>query len=164
MPSSTSKAYFDLHVETSPHRSRIEGLPPEEIEELEITFNKTIQGHYRHGATGYKRVGALFITWEEDDLQCKENEVDALRALLADGFRYETHCFEIPTNRWQTALQKRIADFLYEYDSPDCLAIIYYGGHGHEGKETKSLKLYAYAALRKYTSTKFLAYRRVQKS
>lgn len=143
MPGPTSKATFDLHVETPPHRSHTPREETESYEELEITFNKTIQGHYRHGATGYKRVGALFVTWEADDLQCKETEVDALRALFADGFRYETDYFEIPTKRWQTALQKRIADFLYEYDSPDCLTIIYYGGHGQEGKETKSLKLYA---------------------
>lgn len=145
-PGSAANATFDLHVETPPHRSHVSSVrshDEEPFEELEITFNKTLEGHYRHGATGYKRVGVLFLTWEEDDLQCKETEVDALRDFFTNEFKYETDYFEIPKDRWQTALHKRIADLFYEYDSPDCLTIIYYGGHGYIGKETRSLKLSA---------------------
>ncbi|KAL8895639.1 MAG: hypothetical protein Q9192_003523 [Flavoplaca navasiana] len=142
--SGASKATFDLHVQTPPHST-----PPKPkeaaYEELEVTFNKTIEGHYRHGKTGYKRVGVLFITWAEDDMQCRETEVDALRKLFDEDFNYETDYFLIPEARWQTALQKRIADLFYEYDSPDCLTIIYYGGHGYVGEESKSLKLAAKA-------------------
>ena len=47
----------------------------EHKEQAQITFNKTLNGHYRHGKPGYDRVGALFLTWEEDDMQCKETEV-----------------------------------------------------------------------------------------
>jgi hypothetical protein len=47
----------------------------EEREEARIIFNKTLEGHYRHGTTGYRRVGALFITWEDDDMDCKQREV-----------------------------------------------------------------------------------------
>ncbi|KAL8986001.1 MAG: hypothetical protein Q9205_000426 [Flavoplaca limonia] len=142
--SGASKATFDLHLQTPPHSAPPR---PEEAsyEELEVTFNKTIEGHYRHGKTGYKRVGVLFITWAEDDMQCRETEVDALRKLFDEDFNYETDYFLIPKARWQTALQKRIADLFYEYDSPDCLTIIYYGGHGYVGKESKSLKLAANA-------------------
>ncbi|KAL8651409.1 MAG: hypothetical protein Q9210_003277, partial [Variospora velana] len=145
----SSKATLDLHIETPPSRSHVlparsGGATDEEpYEELELTFNKTLDGHYRHGKTGYKRVGVLFLTWEEDDLQCKETEVDALRAFFADEFKFETDYFQIPKDRWQTALHRRIADLLYEYDSPDCLTIIYYGGHGYVGEETRSLKLSA---------------------
>ena len=142
----SSKATFDLHLETPPHPAS----PPsdeEPYEELEITFNKTIEGHYRHGKTGYRRVGVLFLTWEEDDMQCRATEVDELRNLFDKEFNYETDYFLIPKDRWQTALQKRIADMFYEYDSPDCLTIIYYGGHGYVGKESKSLKLAAYISL-----------------
>ncbi|KAI4102491.1 MAG: hypothetical protein LQ339_004645 [Xanthoria mediterranea] len=129
MSGASSKTTFDLHVETPPHRAppRPEG---ESYEELAITFNKTIEGHYRHGTTGYKRVGVLFLSWEQDDMQCKETEIDALRELFDKEFNYETAYFLIPQDRWQTALQKRIADLVYKYDSPDCLTIIYYGGHG----------------------------------
>ncbi|KAL8672340.1 MAG: hypothetical protein Q9168_003193 [Polycauliona sp. 1 TL-2023] len=145
MSGDSSHTTFDLHIETPPHSAQ--SAPPrtdnESYEELEITFTKTIEGHYRHGKTGYKRVGVLFLTWAEDDLQCKETEVDALRNLFDQEFKYETDYFLIPNDRWQTALQKRIADLFYEYDSPDCLTIIYYGGHGYRGEETQSLKLAA---------------------
>ena len=43
-----------------------------------MVFNKTIDGHYRHGKTGYKQVGALFLTWKDDDMQCRETEVGTL--------------------------------------------------------------------------------------
>lgn len=140
--SGASKTTLDVHLETPPHSapSRSEEASHEE---LEVTFNKTIEGHYRHGKTGYKRVGVLFVTWAEDDMQCRETEVDALRKLFDEDFNYETDYFLIPKARWQTALQKRIADLFYEYDSPDCLTIIYYGGHGYVGEESKSLKLAA---------------------
>ncbi|KAI4163936.1 MAG: hypothetical protein LQ342_002433 [Letrouitia transgressa] len=134
----------DSHLETLPQVVSIKEDSGDDLYDLaKVTFDKTLQGHYRHSTTGYSKVGVLFLTWEEDDLQCKETEVDALRDLFERRFHYETDYFEIPKQRWQTALQKRIADLFFEYDSPDCLTIIYYGGHGYVGGETQSLKLSA---------------------
>ena len=140
-PQADSRATFDLHLETPPQFTTPNENDPYEL--AKVTFDKTLRGHYRDGTTGYKRVGALFLTWEEDDLQCKETEVDDLRELFQTRFCYETHYFEIPKERWQTALHRRVADFCYQYDSPDCLTILYYGGHGYVGTETKALKLSA---------------------
>lgn len=47
----------------------------EQFNEARVVFNKTIEGHYRNGRTGYKQVGALFLTWKADDMHCKESEV-----------------------------------------------------------------------------------------
>ena len=71
-------------------------------------------------------------------------QVDALKDLFKDDFKFETDYFEIPAERWQTSLLRKVSDFIWQYDSRDCLAIIYYGGHGYVGQETKSLKLSAY--------------------
>ena len=68
-------ASVDLHFETPPHPKSPRLQLEEQSKKARITFDKTIDGHYRHGKTGYKRVGALFLTWEKDDLQCKETEV-----------------------------------------------------------------------------------------
>ncbi|KAK0513636.1 hypothetical protein JMJ35_004000 [Cladonia borealis] len=114
-----------------------------QYERARVTFDKTISGHYRDGKTGYKDVGVLFITWEEDDLQCKETEVDALNDLFTNEFKYSTDYYQIPSEKWQTGLMRKVSDFMWQYDSPDCLAIIYYGGHGYEGRETKKFKLAA---------------------
>ncbi|KAL8806794.1 MAG: hypothetical protein Q9200_004910 [Gallowayella weberi] len=151
VPGASSKPTSYLHLQTPPTpHSAPPRIDEEAYEELEVTLNETIRGHYRHGKTGYRRVGVLFLSWEEDDMQCKETEVDALRKLFEEEFNYETDYFLIPKDRWQTALQKRIADLLYEYDSPDCLTIVYYGGHGYVGVETQSLKLAAHVGKRKF--------------
>ena len=57
--------------------------------------------------------------------------MDALRALLTNEFNFETHEFKIPSKEWQTGFAKAVADFTYNYDSPNNLAVIYYGGHGY---------------------------------
>ncbi|KAL9591887.1 MAG: hypothetical protein Q9179_007273 [Wetmoreana sp. 5 TL-2023] len=163
MPDVYSRATFDLHFQAPPKSAPLPPIgtePGRPYDELAITFNKTLEGHYRHGKTGYQRVVVLFLTWEEDDMQCKGLEVrtllafygriridyiqvDALRNLFENRFHYETKSYEIPKTRWQTGLQKEIADLYYDYDSPDNLVILYYGGHGYVGGETESLKLAA---------------------
>ncbi len=72
-----------------------------------------------------------------------EPQVDKLRDLFQNTFNFKTEYYEIPSDRRETALHKKVADFCYEYDSPEDLAIIYYGGHAYEGQETKEFKLAA---------------------
>ena len=67
-------------------------------------------------------------------------QVDALRELLTEGFQYETDYYQIPSARWETALFSKVADFLHKYDDPQCLVVIYYGGHGYNGKDTGHFK------------------------
>ncbi|SLM41422.1 hypothetical protein LPUS_12415 [Lasallia pustulata] len=123
------------------HTSKLESEV--QYDEARVIFNKTIDGHYRHSKAGYRKVGALFLTWKDDDMLCKETEVDKLRQSFEEDFKFKTECFEIPSSRWETALHKQLADFCYRYDSPEDLAIIYYGGHAYEGEETKEFKLAA---------------------
>ena len=47
----------------------------------EIIFNRTIAGHYRHNNLRYKQVGAMFITWETEEMQFNETAVGALEGL-----------------------------------------------------------------------------------
>ena len=70
-------------------------------------------------------------------------QVDNLRQLFASEFNFKTVYFEIPSERWETALHKAVADFCYDYDSPEDLAIVYYGGHAYEGRETQKFKFAA---------------------
>ena len=69
--------------------------------------------------------------------------MDKLRLLFERDFNFKTDHFEIPSERWETALHKKVADFCYEYDSPEDLAIVYYGGHAYEGRQTGHFKLAA---------------------
>ena len=146
----------------SSHHHRAKSASEKQRDEARLTFNKTIDGRYRHGKTGYRHVGALFLTWEDDDMHCKDsevgtlglglhndykltsgNQVEKLRQLFAKDFNFKTVYFEIPSQRWETALHKAIADFCYEYDSPEDLAIVYYAGHAYTGTETRHFKLAA---------------------
>ena len=74
MFSTPFKASINLQSPPTPPRTP-KSVPDDIYEEARVTFDKTIAGHYRHNATGYKRVGALFLTWKNDDLQCKQTEV-----------------------------------------------------------------------------------------
>ena len=69
--------------------------------------------------------------------------MDKLRDLFSESFNFKTEYFEIPSERGEFALHKKLADFCYEYDSPEDLAIIYYGEHMYEGRKTKELNLAA---------------------
>ena len=124
-------------------RSRIEESHDENFQEARLTFNKTIAGNYRRARTGYEKIGVLCITWADDDMQCKGNEVDRLRGIFERSFGYETELFEIPSKRCRTALKCKLSNFCYRYDNPDYLMIVYYGGHGYQGEETKKFKLSA---------------------
>lgn len=66
-------AHIDLHAEVPPRPAKTQW--EERSEQAKIVFHKTIDGHYRHGNTGYARVACLFLTWLDDDMQCKETEV-----------------------------------------------------------------------------------------
>ena len=61
-----------------PHQ-RSQSASEKRREQARLTFDKTIEGHYRHGKTGYRQVGALFLTWKDDDLQCRTTEVGTLK-------------------------------------------------------------------------------------
>lgn len=93
--------------------------------------------------TGYERVGVLCLTFEDDDMQCKETEVDKLKHIFEHSFGFETDFFEIPSDRSETALDRKLSDFCYKYDRPDCLTILYYGGHGYQDVDTNKFKIYA---------------------
>lgn len=76
-----AKVSLDLHFEAPPQPSAAsQNQTPrtateEQFEEARIVFDKTIGSHYRRGKTGYRRIGALFLTWADDDMQYKATEV-----------------------------------------------------------------------------------------
>ncbi|KAH8696833.1 hypothetical protein GQ44DRAFT_718969 [Phaeosphaeriaceae sp. PMI808] len=111
----------------------------------QIEFNKTIAGCYRDGDAEYDSVGVLLLTWKDDDMNCKEKEVNALEKVFKEKFNFKTEQYEIPPMKSDELLFDRIQAFLRCYDCPSKLGIIYYGGHA-ERKETEEgvdLELFA---------------------
>ena len=78
MPPLPTKSPYEILGSTSftpSHHHRAKSASETQCEEARVIFNKTIEGHYRQGKTGYRQVGALFLTWADDDMQCKAKEV-----------------------------------------------------------------------------------------
>lgn len=93
----------------------------------QIEFNKSIAGCYRDGNAEYDAVGVLLLTWRDDDMNCKEKEVNALEQVFKDEFNYRTEQYEIPPTESDQSLFNRLNAFVRCYDSPSKLGIIYYG-------------------------------------
>lgn len=70
--------------------------------------------------------------------------MDALHKILAEGFQFETDFYQIPSVKWETALNTKVANFVHENNNLDNMVIVYYAGHGYVGDETGRFKLAAY--------------------
>lgn len=99
-------------------------------EESRVIFNKTVSGRYREGEAGLEAVGVLLITWQDDDLFCRASEIPRLRDIFRHKFGYEVRTYQIPSERSATGLARALANFAFDFDSPNKMAICYYGGHG----------------------------------
>ena len=133
-PSSSSKPEPDQQAHTKSVPKSDSKLRNDNFHEA---FEKMMKSNYRKTNKPYERVGLLCLTWKDDDMQCKETEVDKLCEIFAKNFGYETKSFEIPSEQSETALFKEMATFFHEYNRQDNLAILYYGGHAYTGKTGK---------------------------
>ncbi|KAK7525675.1 uncharacterized protein IWZ02DRAFT_244966 [Phyllosticta citriasiana] len=111
--------------------------------EAKLNFNKTLRGRYGHGSTGYSKVGVLLIYWEGDS---KHFELEAihLETVFRTQFGFQTERYAIPSfpntpARSAKELEVRLEEWADEFDGPDKLSIIYYGGHGE--KEGHSMNI-----------------------
>ena len=66
-----------------------------------------------------------------------------MEKIFREQFGFETKYFLIPSVNSDTGLLHTVTEFVHEYNSPDNLMIVYYGGHGYEGGETNLFKLAA---------------------
>jgi hypothetical protein len=92
-----------------------------------VEFNKFIAGCYRDGNAEYDDVGVLLLTWEQDDMRCRELEVDPLEKVFKEEFNYRTEQYIIPPQESEQAFSTKLSIFIRKYDSPSKLGIIYYG-------------------------------------
>jgi hypothetical protein len=111
----------------------------------EIEFNKSIAGCYRDGNAEYDAVGVLLLTWADDDMNCREIEVNPLEQVFKEKFNYHTEQYMIPPTESDTSLFNRLDAFVRCYDSPSKLGIIYYGGHAElvDSSDASELQLFA---------------------
>ena len=100
------------------------------------------KGGYKNPSS-YEKVAVLLMSWAQDDLKTA-GEVNALKLVLEERFRYHTTMAYLDNNnnkKLQVQLNKKVADFVHEYDGPNTLFIVYYAGHGKPGKLHGDLEL-----------------------
>ncbi|KAI9860003.1 MAG: hypothetical protein M1813_006350 [Trichoglossum hirsutum] len=108
--------------------------------ETKMMFRGVIEG-LRSGI--YTSVDVLFVTWENDDMNCSA-EIGPLKDVLEGKFQFLTQSYKIPQQGSMQALTRRLSEFV-SANNRDNLTIFYYAGHGYVGYETRKLKFAAKA-------------------
>ena len=145
-----------MQAEPSSSASKGDALPirslhEDEIQDAEyqVQWNITMgQGKYNHPST-YDKVVVLLLCWAQssNDLKTTE-EVNALRLVLEDRFKYHTTTEYLDNDnkqRLQVQLNSIVAAFVGANDGPNTLLIVYYAGHGKPGKIHGDLEIFGQA-------------------
>ena len=130
------------------HALPIRSLHEDEIQDAEyqVQWNITMgEGKYNHPST-YDKVVVLLLCWAQssNDLKTTE-EVDALRLVLENRFKYRTtteHLDNDNKKRLQVQLNSKVAAFVDANDGPNTLLIVYYAGHGKPGEIRGDLEMF----------------------
>jgi hypothetical protein len=84
----------------------------------------------------YKSVQVLLLRWEGDDLGVYWEVEDLEKIFKKYGFN--TELWLIPSNMSHLELTIKVGSFVKEYQSPDTLLVVYYGGHASINKARQS--------------------------
>jgi hypothetical protein len=107
------------------------------------TFVNRLKHAYEHRwttrKTPYKKVFALLVRWEEDDLVLK-TEIKDLGRMFRDTYHFDTQTWLIPSGKQRySALFQKVLSFLTENDGDETLFILYYGGHGYQDAHSQPI-------------------------
>ncbi|KAG4439224.1 hypothetical protein IFR05_005315 [Cadophora sp. M221] len=92
--------------------------------DLQVAINA---GWSRRHDIRYSKVQVLLLKWQDDDLGV-ETELKDLGHVFADLFHFGVDIFDIPSDKPDKALKRRVFDFL-DNDGDETLLILYYAGH-----------------------------------
>ena len=106
--------------------------------DLQLAWDqKMLEGKQYTSTKCYKEVHVLMISWDEpsDDLKVQA-EVKALGDVFRDIYNFSVHPVSLRNNTNKLPrhqIQKYVGDFVYDFDSPKSLLIVYFAGHGTPG-------------------------------
>ena len=102
-------------------------------------LNRTCQAKWKTRQVPYKRVSALLVRWEEDDLGVVK-EIEMLHRIFHDTYHFDVENFTIPSGkRGYLGLIERIKSLLDIYDAEDNLFILYYAGHARQDGQSQPM-------------------------
>ena len=103
------------------------------------------EGRYQNPSR-YDKVEVLLLCWQVSDIDTTK-EVEDLREVFEEYFGYHART-EYLDAKWnenlQVNLNRVVANFVGDYNDPNTLLIVYYGGHGVPGEFLDELELIAY--------------------
>ena len=114
---------------------------------LQLAWDQKMQEGTQYTSTKcYKEVHVLMISWDEssDDLKVQK-EVDALADVFRGTYNFAVHPVSLRNNTNKLPrhqIHKHVVNFVYDYDSPRSLLIIYFAGHGTPGPIGGQLELH----------------------
>ncbi|CAM1502899.1 Fc.00g076750.m01.CDS01 [Cosmosporella sp. VM-42] len=85
----------------------------------------------------YKKVQVLLLHWNSDDLFVIP-ELEDLEKCLREDYSFNTDIFGIPSENSHLELMLRIGQLIKDFESPDTLFMIYYGGHARIDESRQS--------------------------
>lgn len=85
----------------------------------------------------YSKVQALLIQWEFDDIFV-EPEVQGLGHCFQFDYNFEVEYFKIPSDNSHLELMMKIGLWVKQFEQPDTLLIVYYGGHARIDESRQS--------------------------
>ncbi|OJD34950.1 tyrosine-protein phosphatase non-receptor type 6 protein [Diplodia corticola] len=100
-------------------------------EEAKVAFNKFVDARYKDGSSAYSEVGVLLVCWTDDDLDVKA-EVDMLKQVFDEQFRFYTEVYKIPSEDSAAKLRAKMQRWAHKFEGAQKLSIIYYAGHGSQ--------------------------------
>jgi hypothetical protein len=86
----------------------------------------------------YESVQCLIIYWAENDLG-PDQEIQKVRRVFENDYRFPTTTFPIPTKGGQSRLNYEISGLVKDHaEKPNTLIIVYYAGHGYTSTDQEA--------------------------
>lgn len=130
--------------ESPPTSDTASAATPKQLDDnarLQLVFDNELKDLSGTGRP-HKACAVLMISWDDelDDLGTSK-EINELGEIFEDLFNFKVVKKRILKDHRspQVQVQKILGDFVYDYDSPVTLLIVYYAGHGIPGERGLSL-------------------------
>ena len=101
-------------------------------------LNQALKESFPLNAHPYTAVYVLMLRWTEDDLNV-QSEIDQLREVFEQQFRFETEEWQIPSSNSTRSLQYKLFELQHAHQNESELLIVYYGGHGEADRRGRSI-------------------------
>ena len=125
-----------------------ESQDEKEDSELQIHWHRVMRKANYQTSTLYMKVEVLMLSWEEScgDMNTKE-EINRLRSTFEEKFEFHVvvqYLNHTLPQRLQARANAIVGRFMYDYDGPNILLIVYYAGHARLAENHGGLQLFGF--------------------